>query len=84
MHFIFSGFSKMSSTLLNVIKINIENDCSFDNCEEKGHKIDLNIICWAMVKYMGAIKVFLNHAVMFFFSNRYFKHRALRHTGFQL
>ena len=58
MHFIFSGFPKMSSTLLNVIKVNCENDCSFDYCEEKGHKIDLNIICLAMVKYLGAIEVF--------------------------
>ena len=73
----------MSSTLLNVIKINIENDCSFDNCEEKGHKIDLNIICWALVNIWGQHRFLKLHNDVFFFSNRYFKHRALRHTGVQ-
>ena len=49
----------MSSTLLNVIEINYDGfDCSFDYCVEKRHKIDLNIICWAMVKYLGATQVF--------------------------
>ena len=73
----------MSSTLLNVIEINYDGfDCSFDYCVEKRHKIDLNIICWALVNIWGQHR-FLKLCNDVFFSNRYFKHRALRHTGFQ-